>query len=131
QQYSRKIGIEWKVVFGILGLDLVYQSIDHAAADPHREFSEVDVPPLQGKNFADPEAQALRHNHHRPIGFWQQPEYSEILPHGQDDRLLSAPAGRLNFNQRHGIPTNRDQLPEHRFLEQTMHQSLYLSLGFG
>ena len=29
------------------------------------------------------------------------------------------------------IPTNRNQLPEHRFFEQTMQESLYLAFGFG
>lgn len=38
QQDSREIGIERKFVLGILGLDLVYNSIVHATADP-----EVDV----------------------------------------------------------------------------------------
>jgi hypothetical protein len=38
QQDSREIGIERKFVLGILGLDLVYNSIVHATADP-----DVDV----------------------------------------------------------------------------------------
>ncbi len=53
QQDRGEIGIEWKIVLRIPGLNLVDNSIDHAAGDPHREFAKVDVRPLQRKNFAD------------------------------------------------------------------------------
>ena len=47
QQDGSEIGIERKIVFRVFGLDLVDNSIDHAAGDPHREFAKVDVRPLQ------------------------------------------------------------------------------------
>jgi len=95
----------------------------------HGGLVEVDIFPLKSKYLADPQPEALGHNHHGPVRFGQLFEYCEILVHRHDNRFPLTSACPWNLDQRHWIAAKVSQFPEHRLLKQAIHESLDLRPG--
>jgi hypothetical protein len=67
--------------------------------DLHAQVLKVDVLPFERQNLFGPEASALRHDHHRAIGLWNQGEDLVILLDGQDNWLLPPFADPFGLDQ--------------------------------
>src|SRR5487761_14430 len=77
---------------------------------------EIEVSPLKRRDLAYAKTEALCHNHHRSVRFFQQTEDGFILLHSQHRRALPPLAAVLDPDDLDGVATVVEQFPAGRAL---------------
>ena len=101
--------------------------MNDAALHKQRETLEIEVPPLERHNLADPQTQPPCHQHHGPVRLPDERQQSVKLIRRKDTRRFKTLRAALNPNQFHRVSV--DEFPSFRTLKNRVHQTADVALG--
>src|SRR5947207_1187510 len=83
---------------------------------------EIEVCPSETEDLADSQSEAQSNEHHCSIWLNKFVEDSPGVLHLKNARTSPPLADAFHFDQFHRIALNIQQFPQHRFVEETVHQ---------
>ena len=130
QKNGCDVWIQRQFVLGTFRFQLRDLTASVPFPDFHDETFEVDQVPTQSHYLADTEARTPSQKDHTAIRMVELIEQRPKLLLRQDSWSFEALADSFEFDQAHGVAFQRNQLPEHSFLEEAVHETSNMASGF-
>jgi len=120
--------MQWNVVLGVFGLDVIHPAVHKAALNEKLVFVEIEVVPLKRRDLAHAKTETLGYLYHRAPRLLQCRDDEFELLHSERSWALPALAAAFHANQRNRVSAFVEEFPPRGALKHQVHHATYVGL---